>query len=142
MLLTPWLHQCTVQPNAIAMVENDTQITYATLLERAQAIAATLQSMGLRPGQRVAIHLERGIASAVALFGALLAGVCYVPLDIKNPPERRAFIIKDADAALVLGAGDQPQDLAEGTPWFNIDICPPAQPFNVKVLESDLAMIL
>jgi len=142
MLLTPWLHQCAAQPNAIAMVENDTHITYATLLERAQAIAAALQTMGVRPGQRVAIHLERGISSATALFGALLAGVCYVPLDIKNPPERRAFIIKDADTALVLGSGNPPQDLAQGTPWFNIDICPPAQPFDVKILETELAMIL
>ncbi|WNV04438.1 AMP-binding protein [Candidatus Methylospira mobilis] len=142
MLLTPWLYQCMVRPDAIALAENDKQITYATLLERAYAIAAALQAMGVRPGQRAAIQMERGIAAAAALFGALLAGVCYVPLDIKNPPERRAFIIKDAGAAVVLGSGDQPQDLAEGTPWFNIDLCPPAQPFDVKILESDLAMIL
>lgn len=141
MLLTPWLHQCITRPHAIAVVEGDTAITYENLLIQAQAVAAALQAMGIRPGQRVAIQLERGVAAVTAIFGALLAGVCYVPLDIKNPAERRAFIIKDADVAAVLGRGDPPPDRTE-IPWLDSARCPTAQPFSVTIDASDLAMIL
>lgn len=142
MLLTPWLHQCATRPHAVALVEEDgTKVTYEALLAQAQAVAAALQSEGMKPGQRVAVHLERGIAAVIALFGTLLAGACYVPLDVKNPRERRTFIIEDADVAAVLGTGDPPQDWGE-TPWLDIARCPRAQPSGVTCLESGPAMIL
>jgi len=96
MLLEPYLRQCRHQPEAIALVENGRSLTYGQLLTQSQAIAAGLQEMGVKPGQPVAIHLERGIDATIALFGVLLTGGCYVPLDLKNPTPRLSFIVTDA----------------------------------------------
>jgi amino acid adenylation domain-containing protein len=141
MLLTPWLHQCKMRPKAVALAEGGTVITYETLLAQAQAVAAALQDLGVQPGQRVAIHLERGVAAVTAVFGALLAGACYVPLDVKNPHERRAFIVNDAGVAAILGSGNPPQGWEE-SPWLDIARCPMARPSSATRHKSDLAVIL
>ena len=88
MLLEPYLRQCRYQHEAIALVENGRSLTYGQLLAQSQAIAARLQGTGVKPGQLVAIHIERGINAATAVFGVLMTGACYVPLDLKNPPPR------------------------------------------------------
>jgi amino acid adenylation domain-containing protein len=119
MLLPPFLRQCRDRPEALALAEDGESLSYQQLLVRVQAVAAVLRGRGIGPGARVAIHLERGSAAVAAVFGVLLAGACYVPLDVKNPPPRRAFIIRDAAVAAVVGAGSRP-DWLEGLPWLEL----------------------
>jgi amino acid adenylation domain-containing protein len=140
-LLHPFLEQCRTRPEAVALAEGGREIRYGELLERARAVAAALRELGVRPGQRAAIHLDRGIAAVTALFGTLLAGACYVPLDLKNPPARRGFILRDADVAAVLGSGPPPEGW-DGAAWLDVAACPAGQPSTVASRESDPAMIL
>ena len=127
MLLAPFLYQCQHQSEAIALVESDRYLSYGDLLARAQSVAAGLQALGIQPGQPVAVHLDRGIDAVIAIFGVLLAGACYVPLDLKNPKPRLAFIIADAKVHAVLGFGDAPAWLAENL-WLDINTCSNAVP--------------
>ena len=53
-------------------------ITYRELDERARALAAYLQGLGLEPGDRVAIMMPNLLANPVAIFGVLLAGLTVV----------------------------------------------------------------
>jgi amino acid adenylation domain-containing protein/non-ribosomal peptide synthase protein (TIGR01720 family) len=46
--------------------------------------------------------MERSVEMVVGLLGIIKAGGAYVPLDPNAPPERLAFILEDADIALVL----------------------------------------
>lgn len=141
MLLEPYLRQCRHQPEAIALVEHNRSLTYGQLLSQAQAIAARLQEMGVKPGQPVAIHLERGIDATPALFGVLLAGGCYVPLDLKNPTPRLSFIVTDAQVSVVLGLGVRPTWLTE-IRWLDIGACSEGRPLPVKIQATSLAAIL
>ncbi len=141
MLLGPFLHQCDLQPDALALQEQDRWINYRQLLKHAHSIAAALQSCGVIPGQPVAIHLDRGIAAASALFGVLLAGACYVPLDLKNPPPRLSFIIADAHVQVVLGLGVAPAWLDESL-WLDIANYAAAIPEPVEIAAESLAAIL
>lgn len=141
MLLAPFLYQCQSRPDATALLENDCRLSYAELLNCAHAVAAALQAKGIQPGQPVAIHIDRGIDATIAVFGALLAGACYVPLDLKNPPARLAFIIDDANVSAVLGAGDCPGWLRQNL-WLNIDSLPQAQPNTLELTAESLAAIL
>jgi len=141
MLLEPYLRQCRHQPEAIALVENGRSLTYGQLLTQSQAIAAGLQEMGVKPGQPVAIHLERGIDAAIALFGVLLTGGCYVPLDLKNPTPRLSFIVTDAQVSVVLGLGATPTWLDKRR-WLDIDACSKAQPLPIEIQGTSLAAIL
>jgi amino acid adenylation domain-containing protein len=70
-LLWRTAHDC---PAATALVERSGQTDYASFLSRASRFAAALQKHGLRPGDRVAIFLDRGADAAAAFFGVLAAG--------------------------------------------------------------------
>jgi len=125
----------------VALVEHGRGIRYGELLARSHSIAAGLQRMGVKPGQPVAIHLDRGIDAAMALFAVLLAGACYVPLDLKNPPSRLAFIIADSGGVAVLGLGAVPAWL-EGGLWLDIAACPESTPTPIETQGDCLAAIL
>lgn len=141
MLLSPFIRQCRQQPEAVALVENDRYLSYGDLFARAQSVAAGLQTLGVQPGQPVAVHLDRGIDAVIAIFGALLAGACYVPLDLKNPKPRLAFIIADAKIHAVLGSGDAPAWL-DISLWLDINACPEESPKPVEMSADSLAAIL
>ncbi|MDO5611890.1 MAG: amino acid adenylation domain-containing protein [Paracoccus sp. (in: a-proteobacteria)] len=73
------------------------------LWAQAEALARYLRRLPeLAQGQPLAICLPRGTQLIVALLAALRAGVPYVPLDPSHPAERRAMILTDAGAGLVL----------------------------------------
>lgn len=141
MLLAPFLHQCQHQPDALALQEPDRQVSFRHLLQKAQTIASALQAKGIHPGQPVAIHLDRGIDAATALFGVLLAGACYVPLDLKNPAPRLRFIVTDAQVCAVLGSGSAPDWLDENL-WLDIAGVSEAVPEPVEIPTESLAAIL
>jgi amino acid adenylation domain-containing protein len=141
MLLKPFLHQCRQQPESVALVENDRHLSYGDLLARAQSVAAGLQALDVQPGQPVAVHLDRGIDAVIAVFGVLLAGACYVPLDLKNPKPRLAFIVADAKVHAALGLGDAPAWL-DASLWLDIDACSEATPKPVELSADSLAAIL
>ena len=83
-------------PEAVAVVCGNRQITYADLNYRANQLARTLKSYGVRPDDRVGLFTERSIEMVVGMLGVLKAGGAYVPLDVNYPPERLAYIIRDS----------------------------------------------
>ena len=88
-------------PEAVAVVFEEESVSYGELNRRANRLAHYLRSLGVRPDDRVAICLERGIEMIVALLGVLKAGGAYVPLDPGYPEERLRFMLEDsAPAAL------------------------------------------
>ncbi|MDD1621229.1 MAG: amino acid adenylation domain-containing protein [Methylococcaceae bacterium] len=141
MLLELFLLQCRQRPDSLALWEQDRHLTYGKLIRQAHTVAASLQARNIQPGQPVAIHLDRGIDAAIAIFGALLAGACYVPLDLKNPPARLAFIVADAQVGVVLGTAKAPAWLDTDL-WLDIDSCPEAIPQPIETSSESLAAIL
>jgi amino acid adenylation domain-containing protein len=144
MLLTPFLQQCQQQPEVCALREQDRQLSYKQLLQQAQAVAGVLQVRGVRSGDTVAIHLDRGIDAVIAVFGVLLVGACYVPLDLKNPASRLAFIVNDANVVVVLGLGTALDWLEQGL-WLELSGCDQDGVFETSIqqpLPTNLAAIL
>ncbi|MBX8474274.1 amino acid adenylation domain-containing protein [Pseudomonas cichorii] len=94
--------QVQAQPDAIALVYEQQQLTYAQLNRRANQLAQRLLVHGIQPEQRVAICADRGIEMIVALLAVLKAGGAYVPIDPNHPADRIAFILKDSAARLLL----------------------------------------
>jgi amino acid adenylation domain-containing protein/thioester reductase-like protein len=70
--------------------------SYAELLGDVAAVAHDLRTAGLRPGDRVGLHLARGREQVVALLAVLAAGGVYVPLDVDLPPARLAAMLATA----------------------------------------------
>ncbi|HEX3127632.1 MAG TPA: amino acid adenylation domain-containing protein [Thermoanaerobaculia bacterium] len=92
-------------PGAVALVAGETVLTYAELERRSGELARTLRAMGAGPEAGVAVCLERTAELIVTLLGVLRAGSFYVPIDPKFPAERRAFLVEDSGARIVIGAG-------------------------------------
>lgn len=89
-------------PEAVAVVFEQQQLTYAELNARANMLANYLRSLGVGPEVLVGICLERCLEMVVGLLGILKAGGAYVPLDPAYPAERLAFMLSDSQVKLVL----------------------------------------
>ena len=98
--------QVATTPDAIALVLEDTALTYAELNVRANRLAHELIARGVGPEQIVAIALPRSFDMVVALLGVLKAGAAYLPLDPDYPADRLAFMFADAGATLLITHGD------------------------------------
>ena len=94
--------QVTRTPRVAALVDEDGQLSYEELNRRANQLAHYLAKMGVGPEVRVGVCLGRGVEMVIALMGILKAGAAYVPLDPAYPAERLNFMLRDADALVVL----------------------------------------
>ncbi|MEV0002884.1 amino acid adenylation domain-containing protein [Micromonospora sp. NPDC050980] len=109
-------------PDAVAVRQWDTRLTYRQLVERAAGVAAALRGHGIGPGDRVGVCGARTPDLVVTVVGVLLAGAAYVPLEPGGPRERLREIARDADVRVVVGDaaaaefGDEPAVAVLGLP--------------------------
>jgi len=89
-------------PDAIALVYEETELTYRELNRRANQLAHHLQQLGVKPETLVGLCLERSPEMIVGLLSILKAGGAYVPLDPTYPAERLAFMLTDAGVSVLL----------------------------------------
>ncbi|GAB3998533.1 hypothetical protein GCM10029992_24610 [Glycomyces albus] len=109
-------------PAAIAAEHEGRRITYGELDDHAARLAARLARHGVRPGDRVALVVRRGIPMVVGILATLKVGAAYVPQDAKmvRTPALR-HILRTAAAEVVLTQSDTPVDLPEGHTAIDID---------------------
>ncbi|MFC7724020.1 acyl-CoA ligase (AMP-forming), exosortase A system-associated [Nocardioides sp. GCM10028917] len=86
--------QAAVRGEHLALSHGDTSLTYAELWERAQSVGWVLTTMGLRPGERVAIFLDKRPDTVATLLGTSVADGVFVPV---NP------VLKAPQVAYILG---------------------------------------
>jgi amino acid adenylation domain-containing protein len=89
-------------PDHCALAGQNGHWTYRELNGRANQLARHLCSLGVGPGERVGVALERSPELIVALLGILKAGAAYLPLDLASPVERLAFMLADSRPRLLL----------------------------------------
>ncbi len=89
-------------PEATALVYEDQSLSYATLNARANALAAQLQSLGVKPGSHVGLYVGRSSELVIAALAVMKAGGAYVPLDPAYPADRIAHYITDSQAQVII----------------------------------------
>jgi amino acid adenylation domain-containing protein len=89
-------------PEAIALVCGNERLSYSELNGRANQLARCLVNRGVVPNRLVALCVDRGVAMIVGMLGILKAGGAYVPLDPAYPMDRLNYMLKDADACVLL----------------------------------------
>ncbi|RKH54315.1 non-ribosomal peptide synthetase, partial [Corallococcus llansteffanensis] len=89
-------------PDARAATFEGTHLTYAELDARANQVAHALRRRGVGPEVRVALSVERSLDVVIGLLGILKAGGAWVPVDPLLPRERRAFMLEDSGAQVLL----------------------------------------
>ncbi len=110
-------------PDNIAVVFEDTQLTYRELNEKANQLARKLRKLGVKPDDFVAMLTERSLEMIVGIYGILKAGGAYVPMDPTYPEERIRYMLGDCKPKAVLTyraeiKTDIPRiDLADSQVW-------------------------
>ena len=153
-------------PESIAISAGKETITYAALVERAGKVAKILHDLGVRTGDRVGLLVDKNIPCYTGIYGILMSGAAYVPLDRRAPAERLGYIASDCSirvavctakgARALKGNGDafasiehvvlldsDDESLADGRNAVTssaIDAAMPATPAHV--VDTDLAYIL
>ena len=70
-----------VSPHTAAIVERETSASYIELRARAESVAVELARLGVQPGDRVGILLDRGADAAAAFFGVAAAGAVAININ-------------------------------------------------------------
>lgn len=91
-----------IVPEKIAIKENDRICTYRELKERTDALAAGLDSLGIRKGDRVAIILPNSIEAITAYLGISKLGAVIVGINPLYREQEVRFMLKDSGAAAVI----------------------------------------
>lgn len=94
-------------PDAVALSDADTSLSYKELLEEADKIAASLLARGIGKGDRVAVALPRGVMLVLAMLGILRSGAAFLPLSLSDPDPRLKRVLDIAQPTLVIGNPDR-----------------------------------
>ncbi|WP_328960661.1 amino acid adenylation domain-containing protein [Streptomyces virginiae] len=78
------------------------ETTYGELDARADRIAARLRALGVRPGEAVAVLMDRSADLVAACLGILKAGAAYLPLDARAPRARTGTVLTAAGVAVLV----------------------------------------
>ncbi len=89
-------------PEAVAVVAGGESLTFGELEARANRLARRLREAGVGPEVRVALSVPRSPQGVVAILAILKAGGVYLPLDPSYPRERRAWMLEDSGARVVV----------------------------------------
>nr|QIE08767.1 non-ribosomal peptide synthetase [Nocardia sp.] len=91
-------------PDALALVSDDTELTYAALHARANRLAHWLIGQGIGTEDIVGLRLGTSVEFIVAVLAVLKAGGAYLPIDPVYPDDRIEYLVDDANPRLLLGA--------------------------------------
>jgi len=134
------------RPDALAVVCDGKQLSYAQLDQRANRLAHHLLALGAGPEMTIGIALERSVEVIVAFLAVMKTGAAYVPLDIDYPQERLQWIVEDSAMHLLLTSSALRQRFAEVEHCIELDRLEltglPASVPQAQVLDDNLAYLI
>ena len=89
-------------PNGAALEFGNEKLTYRELNGLANRLAHHLANLGVEAEKPVGVMLERSFEMVISLLAIFKAGGAYVPLDPAYPKERLSFMLKDAEAGVLI----------------------------------------
>ena len=111
-------------PNRTALVFFGTCISYRELLQKAERVAAFLQGLGVKKGDRVMLAMQNCPQLVIAHFGILRANAVVVPVNPMNRAEELKHYISDPVARVAITTADLAAEIAKAS-----DALPGAEPW-------------
>ncbi len=101
------------RPDAVFIeTENGARITYGDMLAESARIARALKGMGLMPGDRVAVQVEKSVAALMLYLGAVRAGAVFLPLNTGYTASEVGYFLQNAEPTLFVCDPAKQHDLA------------------------------
>ena len=125
-----FLRQVELTPDAPALRMGPRRWSYRELADHARTLALELRGLGVGPGDRVGLYLERSFEMVTAILATVLAGAAYVPIDPEYPEHRIRLLLEDARPRCVLthGASPVPTWLPADVPAWPVRLDAPGGP--------------
>ncbi|HVV93841.1 MAG TPA: malonyl-CoA synthase [Hyphomicrobiales bacterium] len=135
------------------------RLSYADVEALSGRVANALKALGVKVGDRVAVHTEKSVEGLLLYLGAVRSGAVLLPLNTSYTPAELDYFLGDAEPALVVcdpGETDAIQPLAtkhkvgavetlgrkgDGTLWPKVMAAPAEAPV-AELGKDDLATIL
>ncbi|MPQ96902.1 amino acid adenylation domain-containing protein [Modestobacter sp. I12A-02628] len=89
-------------PDAPAVDDGRTSLTYTELVRRSDEVAGLLREAGVTAGSHVVLSMPRCSELLVGLLGIMRAGAVYVPVDADAPASRLQTILADVGARVLV----------------------------------------
>ena len=99
--------------DAVAVRDDDGDLTWSELVAYAQAGAAELAAQGVAPGDRVGLLMANSRQFCVSALAVLAAGGVLVPINFRLHPREMAEQLVDAGACLLLHDGTHAEAAAD-----------------------------
>src|SRR6266513_3140713 len=96
-------------------------LTYAQLNDKDNQQAHLLRAEGVRPGQIVALMVERSFPMIIGILGIVKAGGAYLPISPDNPPDRSDYMLKDGGVKVLLVQNKTASRIVWGGLIINLD---------------------
>ena len=107
------------QGEKLAIVCGDTRLTYAQFAEQAENVARGWLRQGLRPGDRIALHMGNSSELAACYYACFAAGFVAVPVNNRLIPEEIAYVLEHSGAQAYVA---QPHlRIPTSVPSFDLD---------------------
>lgn len=123
-------------PDALAVVSDESELTYDALHRRANRFARWLIAQGVGAEDVIALQMSTSVEFIVAMFAVLKSGAAYMPIDPALPEERIEYLTTDAGPRMVLGAlefqaAEEEAAVLADTAVVDTDRLRPLRPENV-----------
>ena len=123
------------QGDKLAVACGDTRLTRAQFLAKAEDLAHAWLHRGLRPGDRIALHMRNGIDLATCYYACFAAGFVAVPINNRLTPEEIAYVLEHSGSRAYLAQPDL--RIATSIPLWDFDSASPAGLANHDLTAPD-----
>ncbi len=147
-------HQVELNPDRLAIVQDDRELTYHDLNELSNRYTCELIAQGIGKGCYVGLCLDRSPEAIAAMLGVFACGAAFVPLDPEYPVDRLAYMVIDASISIVITQPDYrtrlQSRLAKSSEATNHPLIwiaePPApaliKPPTIEIAPNDMAYVM
>jgi malonyl-CoA/methylmalonyl-CoA synthetase len=102
-LVTALARQCTERPEAPFLMHPDGRpLSYAEIAPATARLANLFRTLGVQPGDRIAIQAEKSVQALFVYLAALRMGAIFLPLNPAYTAAEVGYFLKDAEPALLL----------------------------------------
>jgi acyl-CoA synthetase (AMP-forming)/AMP-acid ligase II len=92
-------------PDRTAYVFGERNISFREMVARSGRLSNGLLSVGIRPGQKVAVLLNNSVETLDCMNGLAMTGLTVIPLNPRHSAQEHEFVLNDSGAnAVVLSA--------------------------------------
>ncbi|WP_266083229.1 class I adenylate-forming enzyme family protein [Haladaptatus caseinilyticus] len=91
-----------------ALGDTEDLLTHSALKSKTNAMANALETLGVSPGERIAIHLQNRVEFLIAHIGAMKRGAIPVPVNTHFTTDQISYVLSTSDISVLITDGQHP----------------------------------